>query len=64
MAYREKDREWKPDLTPTVVHITARVMCGGQPWKPGDKITCSRQDALTLVDLKRGEIVGPAGPAE
>lgn len=64
MAFYENVQEWKPDLTPTAVLITARVMVGGQPWKPGDKITCSRQDALTLVDLKRGEIVGPAGSSE
>ena len=62
MAYREK--EWKPDLTPTVVLITERVMCGGHHWKPGDKITCSRQDALDLVGVKRGQIIGPAITSE
>lgn len=64
MAFYEKAQEWKPDLTPTIVRITARVMVGGQPWKPGDTITCSRQDAYVLQDLKRGEIIGPAGPSE
>lgn len=64
MAYYEKECEWKPDLTPTAVLITARVMVGGQPWKPGDMITCSRQDAYVLEDLKRGEIIGPAGATE
>ena len=58
MAYREK--EWKPDLTPTDVLITRPVMCEGKPRKPGDKITCSRQDALVLVGVKRGQIIGPA----
>lgn len=64
MAFYEKEREWEPDLTPTAVLITMRVMVGGQPLTPGDTITCSRQDALQLVGLKRGEIIGPAGVAE
>lgn len=64
MAHYEPYREWKPDLTPTAVRITARVMVGGKPWQPGDMITCSRQDAYVLEDLKRGEIIGPAVLAE
>lgn len=50
-------REWKPDLTPTDVRITARVRVGGKPYQPGDIVTCSRQDAYVLQELKRGEIV-------
>lgn len=64
MAFYETQREWKPDLTPTEVLITARVMVGGTPHQPGETVICSRQDAYVLVDLRRGQIIGQAGTAE
>lgn len=57
MSFYEKPREWKPDLTPVRLEITRPCLIECRRVEVGEVVTIARQDALQVVDLKRGRIL-------
>lgn len=55
--YFPREKEFKPDRTPTVVEITARIMMNGKHCQPGEQVTVPMCDALYVQSMGRCRIL-------